>query len=204
MGCLSGYGTGVDRRARWGNVITGARRWWVPGLVVVVLAALVIVPRAIAAQWSDYRAITTPTTIHFAGAEITVGPGWELSRTATNLDQHVVLRLDELMLAASGVVFRSDPTVDEAWDGYERVLMAQSRDGHRVSVGAPEPFATADGHKALAAPLTVGSDTGMAFLFMSDGYRAVEGTVLGPAGHDAARTEAWSAVESIRITEDDQ
>lgn len=178
-----------------GNAISGRRRLWVPVAIALFTLVWVIVAAVVSRALPGGEQLPPGTAVQVGGAEVTGLDGWTLDARATDLAQQLVLDKGDVTLVISYRGFGEHASVDQAWQGFERLLDVEAaRDGGAM-IGAPAAFQVAGSAGAEWSDLTVANRAGGAFVVTADdGLRAVEGTVLGPLSSSSADFDAARAV----------
>jgi hypothetical protein len=190
-----------------GNGISGRRRLWVPLAIAVFTLVWVILAAAVSRALPGAEQLPPGTAVVVGGgAEVSGLDGWTIDTRATDLAQQLVLEKGDVTLVVSYHGFGQRASVDEAWQGFERVLdAATARDGGAV-IGEPATFQVAGSAGAEASDLRLGDRVGEAFVVTADdGLRAVEGTVLAPLNTSSADLDAALAVvQSVAFSPDQE
>ncbi|MQM25099.1 hypothetical protein [Glycomyces albidus] len=183
-----------------GNAVHGARRIWVPLVVVGVLFALTAVEGLAAKALPDGEALAAGTVIEFGSARqvaVQVGEGWTLDESASDLRSRLVLVRDDVVMQLSVIVFSAGRPdgVREIWDGMAQTMKIEEYRGTEVALGEPAAFDTKWTSGGLQGSLQVETRVGAVYVLPAeDGAQAVEATVLGPLRPDPAVWDAAIAV----------
>lgn len=178
----------------------GARRIWVPLVVVGVLFALTAVEGLVGKALPDGEALAAGTVIEFGSerqAAVQVGEGWTLNESASDLHSGLVLARGDVAMRLSAVVFTAGRPdgVREMWDGMAQTMKIEEYRGTDVRLGEPAEFDTKWVSGGLQGSLQVETRVGSAFVLPAeDGEQAVEAQVLGPLHPDPAVWDAAMAV----------
>jgi hypothetical protein len=187
-----------------GNGISGRRRLWVPLAIAVFTLVWVIVAAAVSRALPGAEQLPPGAAVEVGGAEVSGLDGWTLDTAGTDLAQQLVLEKGDVTLVLSYRGFGQHASVDEAWQGFERVLdVAAARDGGAM-IGDPAAFQVAGAAGAEWGDLQLADRAGGAFVVTADdGLRAVEGTVLAPLHTSSADLDAARAVvQSVEFSTD--
>lgn len=187
-----------------GNAVHGRRRTRVPLAVVGVLIALLAAEAVFAKSRPGEAALEPGTVIAFGPdqrASVRVGDGWVLDSDASDANSRLVLAHGDTVVQLSIVISPVTASPDEMWEGLDRLLGLQRRQGVEVRLADPAEYENAAGTAGIQGDLRVGDRTGHAYVLPdADGATAVQAQVLAPAhaGEDD-RAAAAELVDSIAI-----
>jgi hypothetical protein len=187
-----------------GNAVHGRRRIRVPLAVVGVLIVLLAAEAVFAKSQPDGAAVDSGTVIGFGPEErasVQVGDGWVLDSASSDVNSRLVLVHGDTVVQLSTVTFPAAASPGEMWDGLDRLLGLQRRQGVEVRLEGPAEYENAAGSTGMQGDLRVGDRTGHAYVLPdADGTTAVEVQVLAPANAgDDERAAAAELVDSIAI-----
>jgi hypothetical protein len=200
----------VDDFRSAGNAIHGARRVWVPLVVVGMLFALTAVEGLVAKALPAGEPLEAGTVIEF-GIErqvaVQVGAGWTLDESASDLNSELVLAQGDVVMQLSSVVFNAGRPDDvrEMWDGMDQTMRIEEYRGIDVRLGEPAEVDTKRISGGLQGSLQVETRIGTAFVLPAeDRAQAIQAKVLGPLHPDPAVWDAAMAVvESVAFTDEE-
>ncbi|MDN3240077.1 hypothetical protein [Glycomyces tritici] len=189
-----------------GNAVHGRRRIRVPLAVVGVLIVLLAAEAVFAKSQPDGTAVVPDTVIGFGfdqRATVQVGEDWVLDSASSDIDSRLVLVHGDVVVQLSSVTVPAATSPEELWQGLDRLLDIQRRQGVDVRLDAPTGYENAAGTAGLQGDLQLGDRSGQAYVLPdADRTTAVEAQVLAPAGTgDSEMAAAADLIDSIAFEE---
>jgi hypothetical protein len=173
-------------------------------IAVAAVIALVTVGWPLAsAALSDRQSLAAGSAVAIGpdrahSARLTVGPGWSLLKAESDQRRSDILRLGPVELTVTFISLLSGGQAAELWAGLSRVLQA----GHPgARLGSPKVMHSPGAGLGDDGSLTEAGMAGQAEVLADQraGF-AIELTVLGPRGADAAGMQAAARViRSLRL-----
>lgn len=189
-----------------GNAVYGRRRIRVPLAVVGVLLVLLAAEAVFARSQPDGVGVAPDTVIGFGPdqrASVQVGEDWVLDSASSDVNSRLVLVRGDVEVELSSVTFPAAASPDAMWEGMDRLLDIERRQGVTARLGDPAEYENAAGVAGMQGDLQIGDRSGQAYILPdANGDTAVEAQVLAPAGTgDREMADAAALIDSIAFEE---